>query len=136
MLNNLQDEFILSETKAAQLPPLTLAYIGDCIFDLYVRTKHVLGCSKNAGKLHSMSIRLVNAKAQSEFAHRWLERFTEHEREIFMRGRNAKSPSAPKNMSVADYKYATAIEAVIGYLYLSGQAERVNEILGTMEFDL
>ena len=57
MLNNLQDEFILSETKAAQLPPLTLAYIGDCIFDLYVRTKHVLGCSKNAGKLHSMSIR-------------------------------------------------------------------------------
>ena len=53
-----------------------------------------------------------------------------------MRGRNAKSPSAPKNMSVADYKYATAIEAVIGYLYLSGQAERVNEILGTMEFDL
>ena len=64
------------------------------------------------------------------------QRFTEQEREIFMRGRNAKSPSAPKNMSVADYKYATAIEAVIGYLYLSGQAERVNEILGTMEFDL
>ncbi len=136
MLNNLQDDCILSEAKASQMPPLTLAYIGDCIFDLYVRAKYVLNCAKNAGRLHSMSIRLVNAKAQAEFAHLWMERFTEQEKEIFMRGRNAKSPSAPKNMSIADYKYATAIEAVVGYLYLTGQAERVNEMLGTLEFEL
>ena len=136
MLGSLQDEYRLSEDKAAQVAPLTLAYIGDSVFDLYVRTKYALNSQKNAGKLHSMSIRLVNARAQAEFARRWMERFTEAEADIFRRGWNAKSPSPPKNMSIADYKYATAMEAVIGYLYLSGQMARVNEILGTLEFDL
>ena len=60
-----------------------------------------------------MSVRLVNARAQAEFAHRWMEHFTPEEADVFRRGRNAKSPSPPKNMSIADYKYATAMEAVI-----------------------
>lgn len=136
MLGKLQDEWVLSEEKAAQMAPLTLAYIGDSVFDLYVRTKYALNSRKNAGKLHSMSIKLVNARAQAAFAHGWIERFTEAEKEVFMRGRNAKSPTMPKNMSIADYKYATAMEALIGYLYLSGQTGRVNEILGSLEFDL
>ncbi|MEA4853985.1 MAG: ribonuclease III domain-containing protein [Christensenella sp.] len=136
MLNNIKAEYIMENSKAAQVAPLTLAYIGDSVFDLYVRTKYVLNCSKKAGKLHAMSIKLVNARAQAQFAHRWLEELTEEEKEIFMRGRNAKSPSAPKNMSVADYKYATAIEAVVGYLYLTGQAERIDEMLTTLDFDL
>ena len=136
MLNNLQEEYLLDKARAAQMAPLTLAYIGDSVFDLYVRTKHVLNCSKNAGKLHSMSIRLVNARTQAAFAHEWLPRLTEEETEIFMRGRNAKSATTPKNMSIADYKYATAIEAVVGYLYLTGQAARINEILSTLPFDL
>lgn len=136
MLNKIDDDLKLTEDKAAQMAPLTLAYIGDSVFDLYVRTKYVLGCSKNAGALHSMSIRLVNARAQAAFAHQWLERFTQEEAEIFRRGRNAKSPSPPKNMSLADYKYATALEAVIGYLFLTGQAERIEEILSTLEFEL
>ncbi|MEA5003417.1 MAG: ribonuclease III domain-containing protein [Christensenella sp.] len=136
MLNDLHDGYRLTEDKASQIAPLTLAYIGDSVFDLYVRTKYALNSQKNAGKLHSMSIRIVNARAQAAFAHEWMERFTDAEKEVFMRGRNAKSPTVPKNMSVADYKYATAMEAVIGYLYLSGQMERANEILGTLEFEL
>ena len=136
MLGRVQDEYVLSEEKAAQLAPLTLAYIGDSVFDLYVRTKYALNSQKNAVKLHAMSIRLVNARSQAAFAHRWMEQFTAAEKEVFMRGRNAKSQTVPKNMSVADYKYATAMEAVIGYLYLSGQSQRISDILGTMEFDL
>ncbi len=136
MLNDLKEGYTLSEEKASQIAPLTLAYIGDSIFDVYVRTKYALNSQKNAGKLHSMSIRLVNARSQAAFAHGWMERFTDAEKEVFMRGRNAKSPTVPKNMSIADYKYATAMEAVIGYLYLSGQMERVNEILGTLEFEI
>ena len=136
MLNGLTENLVLTEEKAAQVAPLTLAYIGDSVFDLYVRTKYVLGCSKNAGALHSMSIRLVNARAQAEFAHGWMERFTEQEADLFRRGRNAKSPSPPKNMSIADYKYATAMEAVIGYLFLTGQSERIEEILSTLDFEV
>lgn len=85
MLSRIDEDLRLSEEKAAQMPPLTLAYIGDSVFDLYVRTKYVLGCAKNAGALHSMSIRLVNARAQAEFARRWMERFTEAEADIFRR---------------------------------------------------
>ena len=118
MLSRIDEDLRLSEEKAAQMPPLTLAYIGDSVFDLYVRTKYVLGC------------------AQAEFARRWMERFTEAEADIFRRGRNAKSPSPPKNMSIADYKYATALEAVVGYLFLTGQAGRIDEILGTLDFEV
>lgn len=136
MLSKLDEGSRLTEDKAAQIAPLTLAYIGDSVFDLYVRTKYTLGCSKNAGALHSMSVRLVNARAQAEFAQGWMERFTEEEAEIFRRGRNAKSPSPPKNMSIVDYKHATAMEALIGYLFLTGQAERIEEILSTLDFEV
>ena len=136
MIGRIDKTLRLTEDQAAQMPPLTLAYIGDSVFALYVRTKYVLGCSKNAGALHAMSVRLVNARAQAEFAHRWMERFTPEEADVFRRGRNAKSPSPPKNMSIADYKYATAMEAVIGYLYLTGQDERIDEMLGTLAFEV
>ena len=135
IISNLQECVKLSEEKAAQIAPLTLAFIGDSVYDLYVRTNYALRCSKNAGALHSMSIHLVNARAQAEFAHQWMERFTEAEADVFRRGRNAKSPSPPKNMSIADYRYATAMETVIGYLFLTGQAGRINEILGTLSFE-
>ncbi len=136
MLSRIDESLRLTEDKAAQMAPLTLAYIGDSVFDLYVRTRYVLGCAKNAGALHSMSIRLVNARAQAEFAHVWMERFTQAEAEVFRRGRNAKSPSPPKNMSIADYKYATALEAVVGYLFLTGQAERIEQMLSTLDFEV
>ncbi|MEF9864219.1 MAG: ribonuclease III domain-containing protein [Christensenellaceae bacterium] len=136
MFVELNKEKVLSISEATQIAPLTLAYIGDSIFDLYVRTKYILGCSKNAGALHVMSIKIVNAKSQAVFAHEVLEDFTQEERDVFMRGRNAKSSTTPKNMSIADYKYATAIEAVVGYLYLTGQTARINDLLGRLEFDL
>lgn len=124
---------ILSETAAAQLPPLTLAYIGDCVFELYVRTKLTLKGTGNAGTLHRESVGIVNARAQAEFAHGVENALSERERDVFRRGRNAKSGTAPKNMSVVDYRYATAVEAVVGYLYLSGQDERLEEILNGLD---
>ncbi|MEG2881380.1 MAG: ribonuclease III domain-containing protein [Christensenella sp.] len=136
MLSRIDEELRLTEDKAAQIAPLTLAYIGDSIFDLYVRTRYVLRCSKNAGALHSMSIKVVNARAQAEFAHKWLSQLAGTEVDVFRRGRNAKSPSPPKNMNIADYKYATAMEAVIGFLFLTGQAERIEEILSTLDFEI
>lgn len=131
-----EDEQTLSDSAAAQLAPLTLAYIGDSVFDLYVRTKFAMRFKKNAGELHKMSIKVVNAHAQAQFAHEWSERLTEREKNVFMRGRNAKSATVPKNMSISDYRYATAIEALIGYLYLSGQKKRLGEILETLQLEL
>ncbi len=118
----------LTIEEAYRLNPLALAHIGDCIFDLYVRVNLLLEENTSAGKLHSSCIKIVNAKNQSEFAKKVLATLTEREHDIFMRGRNAKSATTPKNMSVADYKYATAIEAVFGYLYLTGQKERINQL--------
>jgi len=126
---------VLSKAEAAQLPPLTLAYMGDSVFDMYVRTHLVLKNGGKAGALHLMSVKVVNAKSQAVFAHTIEGGLDEQERNIFMRGRNAKSATVPKNMSVADYRYATAAEAVIGYLYLTGQQERMNELLDKLDIE-
>ncbi len=120
---------LMSADAARQLNPLVLAYIGDTVFDLYVRTSLVLGGKGNAGALHRMSVTLVNARAQAALARRVKDRFSEDEKDIFMRGRNAKSATVPKNMSVADYRQATALEAVVGYLYLTGRTGKIEEIL-------
>lgn len=120
---------VLAEAEAAQLPPLTLAYIGDSVYDIYVRTHFILESRGSAGTLHTLSSRVVNARAQAGFARSIEELLTEREHNIFTRGRNAKSATVPKNMSVADYRYATAAEAVIGYLYLTGQQQRLGELL-------
>ncbi|HBU12967.1 MAG TPA: Mini-ribonuclease 3 [Clostridiales bacterium] len=119
----------MTPERAAQLAPLTLAYVGDSVFDLFVRTMLILKETGGAGLLHKESVKLVNARAQAAFAGRIKESLTERELNVFMRGRNAKSATTPKNMSVADYRHATAAEALIGYLYLSGQHERLKELL-------
>lgn len=121
---------VLLEPEAArQLSPLVLAYIGDTVFDLYVRTSLVLKRRGNAGALHRQSVALVNARAQAQLARRVFENLDADEKDIFMRGRNAKSATVPKNMSVADYRQATALEAVLGYLYLTGRTGKMEDIL-------
>jgi len=125
----------LTAQAAAQLPPLTLAFVGDSVFDLYVRTKYALTSNKNAGQLHAMSVKIVNARAQAAFAHSIMDELTEEEKRIFLRGRNAKSATIPKNMSVADYRHATAIEAVIGYLYLCGQEARIRTLFEYLKLE-
>jgi len=119
----------ISEEKAAQMAPLALAYVGDSVYDIYVRTKLVSEHDCGAGALHSMSVGVVNAKAQADFARFVKDDLTGREKDVFRRGRNTKSITIPKNMSAADYCYATAIEAVMGYLYLSGQHERLSDLL-------
>lgn len=123
----------LTDREAQQLAPLALAYIGDTIFDLYVRKKLVLDKSGGAGAMHHKSTLLVNARSQAHLARLLVDELEGAELDIFMRGRNAKTNTVPKNMSIADYHHATAIEALVGYLYLTGRTERVESILERLE---
>lgn len=120
---------LLAPEAARQINPLVLAYIGDTVFDLYVRTSLALKGRGSAGALHRQSVALVNARSQAQLARRVAGGLAPDERDIFMRGRNAKSATVPKNMSVADYRQATALEAVLGYLYLTGRTGKIEEIL-------
>lgn len=124
---------VMDEKHALQIPALSLAYVGDTVFDLYVRTWLVRERTGDVGVMHKMATQVVNAAAQAAYAKHILPGLKETEKDIFMRGRNAKPGSVPKNMSVGDYHYATALEAVIGYLYLSGQTGRIQELLEDLE---
>lgn len=119
----------MDERTAFQVAPLSLAYVGDTVFDLYVRTWLVREKAGDVGKMHKIASSIVNAAAQARYAKTVLPQLTEQEKDIFMRGRNAKTNTIPKNMSAADYHYATALEAVVGFLYLRGQIGRIQELL-------
>ncbi len=112
-----------------QLGPLVLAYIGDTVYDLYVRTKLVTSTGLTAHGLHLAAAKRVCAKAQAEAYRRAEDILTEEETAIFRRGRNSHIGTVPKNASIADYRSATGLEAVIGWLYLSGKDERLAEIM-------
>jgi ribonuclease III family protein len=115
----------LSEKKIRELPVLNLAYIGDTVFDLYIRGYIV---KNNMGKvegLHKLASGVVNARSQAEAARLLSPIFTEREADIFRSGKNAKSLPT-KNMSREDYSQATGLEAVIGYLYLTGDRARTD----------
>ncbi len=128
-MSNLSGLGAMTQDEARQLSPLVLAYLGDTVYDLYIRTSLVLEGRGNAGALHQISIKFVNARSQAQLARRILGSFSEDEKAVFMRGRNAKSATVPKNMTVADYRQATALEAVLGFLYLTGQVDRIEEII-------
>lgn len=115
----------IDEKTAKQLNILSLAYIGDTVYDLYIRSYLVKSEAGMVNKLNEMAAKTVNAAAQSKAYELLKEMFTQEEDDIFHRGRNAKS-SVPKNMTVRDYRNATGLEAVIGYLYLTGQTQRLN----------
>ena len=115
-----------------QLSPLTLAFIGDGVFDLFVRERLVCrgNCPVNA--LHKSAVTQVCCSAQAEASKKLLPLLTEVEAEVFRRGRNAHTNHVPKNSSVADYHAATAFEALFGYVYLTGNMERLREIFKIM----
>ena len=116
--------------EAGQLNPLVLAYIGDAVFEMYVRL-HIVGNGRyKTNMLHKMSIAFVCAKAQAKILDRIAEQLTEKEKEIVRRGRNAHANTIPKNATIADYKKATAFEALIGYLFLTKNEMRLEEIIG------
>ncbi len=116
--------------KPELLAPLVLAYIGDSIYEVYVRNKLILAHSgMPAYKLHREAIKYVKAHAQSNSIRALEGIITSKEEAVYKRGRNAKSQTVPKNADVVDYRRATGFEALVGYLYLSGQHERMDEIM-------
>lgn len=111
------------------MSPLVWAYIGDCVYELYIRTKLVNTTKLKPHKLHIEAIKYVKAKAQAQILANIYDELEEEEKNIVRRGRNAENHHLPKNANVADYTYSTAFEALIGYLYLTKQDERLKEIL-------
>lgn len=119
---------LYSETEAKMLSPLQLAYIGDSVYEVLVRTYILSKNNKNVNELHKASVKFVKAKAQAEIVLNLEDKLTEEEWTLVKRGRNSKSATVPKNADLNDYKYATGFETLMGYLYLSGKYERINEI--------
>lgn len=109
------------EQEVNLMPPLTWAYVGDCVYELYIRTKLVNETKLKPHALHIEAIKHVKAKAQAETLKNIYEELTEKEQDIVRRGRNAENHHLPKNANVQDYMYSTAFEALIGYLYLTKQ---------------
>ncbi len=111
------------------MKPLVWAYVGDCIYEIFIRMKLVNSTNLDPHRLHIETIKYVKAKAQAETLNKIYDNLTEEEKDIVRRGRNAQAHHQPKNAELADYKYATAFESLIGYLYLTKQDERLKEIL-------
>lgn len=111
------------------LSPLTWAYVGDSVYELFIRCHLVNNSKLKPHKLHLESISFVKAKAQADILKRIFEDLTDEEKEIVRRGRNAENHHLPKNADPEDYMYATAFEGLIGFLYLTRKDERLNEIL-------
>ena len=117
------------DIKADTLSPLTLAFTGDAVFSMYIREMLVCEANRPVGQLHKLSVNWVKAEAQSKGMHAILPLLTEKETEVFKRGRNAHTSHTPKNQSGCDYHYATGFEALVGYLYLKDETERLTELL-------
>ncbi|PLR65803.1 Mini-ribonuclease 3 [Bacillus sp. UMB0893] len=116
-----------------QVNSLALAYIGDAIYEVYVRHHLLSKGNVRPNQLHKLATKYVSAKAQSTVLHELskMEFFSEEEMAIIRRGRNAKSGTVPKNTDVQTYRYSTAFEALIGYLHLEKNADRLAEIIQT-----
>ena len=118
-----------SPEEINMLSPLTWAYVGDCIYELYIRTDLVNKTKLKPHKLHIESIKYVKAKAQADILKELMESLTDEEKDIVRRARNAENHHLPKNADPEDYMYSTAFEGLIGYLYLCKKDERLKEIL-------
>ncbi|MDE7454606.1 MAG: Mini-ribonuclease 3 [Clostridia bacterium] len=125
----------LTEKEAQSLNGLVLAYVGDAVESLYVRHQLAVSRDFKAGDLHRMVSARVNAHEQANMAQNLFDSLTENEQAIFLRGRNSKSHHKAKNQSGADYRKATGFEAVLGYLYLTGNTARIHELLGEIYED-
>ena len=128
-LDRLREMFGLENTDIRTYSPLTLAYIGDGIYELIIRTILVEKGNTQVNKLHQRASRLVKASAQSQMIQTLTPHLTEEELSVFRRGRNAKSFTMAKNATMSDYRLATGFEALMGYLYLTEQWERMLELI-------
>lgn len=118
----------IKEGKADEYSPLNLAYIGDAVFELLVRSDLMSGGVRPVNELNKNASELVNARSQALMYHRVKDKLSEDELSALRRGRNAKSCAHAKNASVSDYRHATGLEALFGYLYLKGEIDRIVEL--------
>ena len=125
----LKEQFGLKEQDIRTYSPLALAYIGDGIYELYIRTIVVGRGNRQASKLHHAASRLVKAPTQALMAEALEAEFTPKEEAVYRRGRNAKSYTTAKNATTGQYRKATGFEAVMGYLYLTGQYIRMIDLI-------
>lgn len=130
ILEAVKERFGCHETDIRTYSPLALAYIGDAIYDLIIRTVIVERTNRQAGKMHREAVRYVNAGTQARMAEALEDVLEEEEKTVYHRGRNAKSHTSAKNASPADYRKATGLEALFGYLYLQGKQERILALIG------
>ena len=131
LLTKLKQQFQCEEVDIRTYSPLTLAFLGDCIFDLVIRTVIVERGNRATDSLHKQKSEIVKASAQSSMVEAILEDLTEMELTVYRRGRNAKSYTSAKNASISDYRRATGFEALMGYLYLTNQEDRMIELIKT-----
>lgn len=120
----------MTKHDASQYSPTALAFLGDAVYEQLVREKLLLRANMPAGKLHKMAVQFVCCEFQSEAVERILGELSEDEQAVYKRGRNADGISSPKHSSVTEYRRATGLECLFGYLYLIGESERIREIFG------
>ncbi|NLP33936.1 MAG: ribonuclease III [Clostridiales bacterium] len=125
----LKGTFQLPDTDIKSFSPLTLAYIGDTVYDLIIKTSVVEQGNAPVNKLHKQVTKYVKATAQAEHYHKIEEMLTDEEMAIYKRGRNAKSYTSAKNAGIVEYRTATGVEALIGYLFLTDQTDRLMELM-------
>ena len=129
LLQSIQETFPGKKQDIRSYSPLTLAYIGDAVYDLIIRTVVVGRANRPANMLHHITVRYVSAGAQAKIIQALMESLTEEEKDIYRRGKNSKPHTTAKSASAAEYLQATGFEAVLGYLYLTDRMDRVLELV-------
>ena len=121
--------FDIEEMEAERYSPLVLAYIGDCVYDLIIKSWIMSRGNRQVHKMHEDTSAYVQASTQSLMMRKMQEHLTQEEHTVYRRGRNAKSVSPAKNQSITDYRRATGFEALLGYLYLKKEYQRLTELV-------
>ena len=129
LFNIIKQNMGLEEINIIDYSPLTLAYIGDGIYEVIVRTVIVDEANRQVNKIHKAASNLVKAETQAKMIHFIMDDLTEEEVKIYKRGRNAKAVTRAKNASMSDYRTATGFEALMGWLYLTKQSQRMMELI-------
>lgn len=129
LLSDITDKYGLVKQDVRQIPALTLAYLGDAVYELIIRSKLVESGIMHVSDLNKAAVSYVRAGAQAELIHSIEPKLTEEELSVFHRGRNVKSSAVAKNASVTEYRNATGFEALVGYLYLQGRMDRILELV-------
>ncbi len=119
----------MDKTRAENISPVVLAFIGDAVYSLFVREKLVFSSDYKTGELNKLATKEVNAAAQASFVKEIMPLLTEEEVAVYKRARNAKKATKSKSASVAEYNMSTGFEAVLGYLYILGEYDRINNLL-------